>query len=141
MSNRAERRAQARQEQRETAELIASSYFRNKVKLEEQRKKKLEEIERNGITMDHLRQNYEKGFKEGYDKASEPVVKGCYAAVCLAMNELHGFGRRRCLKLLNALDHHITMSLTTTELIDAVWDRMKLKIDFKEPFERIQEVD
>lgn len=140
MSNRAARRAEARQEQRENAELRMSGYFKNKVRLEEIRQKKAQELQRNGITVKDLEENYDKGFHEGFKKAAEPIVRGCYAGVCLALNELYGFGHKRCADVLNALDNHITMSLTTSELIDEVWERMGLKIEFKEAFDRIQEV-
>ena len=141
MSNRAARRAEARQEQRENADLRMSGYFKNKVRLEEIRQKKVQELQRNGITVKDLEENYDKGFREGFKKAAEPIVRGCYAGVCLALNDLYGFGHKRCADVLNALDNHITMSLTSSELIDEVWERMGLKIEFKEAFDRIQEVE
>ena len=45
MSNRAQRRAEARREQKETAEMLASGYFKHKVRVEAQKQKKLEELE------------------------------------------------------------------------------------------------
>ena len=141
MSNRADRRAAARQEQKEAAELRMSGYFKAKMRMEEARQKKMDELERNGITMQDLKANYDKGFHEGFKKAAEPIVRGCYAGVCLALNDLYGFGHKRCADVLNALDEHITMSLTTTEIIDEVWKRMGLKLEFTEAFERIREVD
>lgn len=140
MSNRAQRRADARREQKEATDLRMSNYFRDKVRLEEIRKKKMAELQRNGITLKDLEENYDNGFREGFKKAAEPIVRGCYAGVCLALNDLYGFGHKRCADVLNALDNHITMSLTTSELIDEVWERMGLKIEFKEVFDRIKEV-
>lgn len=140
MSNRAERRALARQEQKENAELRASGYFRHKTRMEAIKQKKLDELQRNGITMKDLQDNYDKGFHEGFKKAAEPIVEGCYAGVCLALNDLYGFGHKRCADVLNTLDKHITMSLTSTEIIEEVWRRMGLKIEFKEAFDRIKEV-
>ena len=88
---------------------------------------------------------YDKGYGKGYDKgfkdSAEPVVRGCFAAVCLALNDLHGFGQKRCMDVLNAVDEHMTMTLTSDEAIDEVWDRMKLKLVFSEAFDRVQEAD
>lgn len=139
MSNRAERRWNARQEQKENAELRMSGYFKAKTKIEAAKQKKMDELQRNGITLADLQANYDKGFHDGFKKAAEPIVRGCYAGVCLALNDLYGFGHKRCADVLNALDQHITMTLSSVEAIDEVWNRMGLKLDFKDPFERIQE--
>ena len=139
MSNRAQRRADARQEQKENAELRMSGYFKAKTRIEAVKQKKMDELQRNGITLADLQANYDKGFHDGFKKAAEPIVRGCYAGVCLALNDLYGFGHKRCADVLNALDQHITMTLSTVEAIDEVWNRMGLKLDFKDPFERIQE--
>lgn len=139
MSNRAQRRADARQEQKENAELRMSGYFKAKSKIEAVKQKKMDELQRNGITLADLQANYDKGFHDGFKKAAEPIVRGCYAGVCLALNDLYGFGHKRCADVLNALDQHITMTLSSVEAIDEVWNRMGLKLDFKDPFERIQE--
>ena len=139
MSNRAQRRADARREQKENAELRMSGYFKAKSKIEAVKQKKMDELQRNGITLADLQANYDKGFHDGFKKAAEPIVRGCYAGVCLALNDLYGFGHKRCADVLNALDQHITMTLSSVEAIDEVWNRMGLKLDFKDPFERIQE--
>lgn len=139
MSNRAQRRADARQEQKENAELRMSGYFKAKTRIEAVKQKKMDELQRNGITLADLQANYDKGFHDGFKKAAEPIVRGCYAGVCLALNDLYGFGHKRCLDVLNAMDQHITMTLSSVEAIDEVWNRMGLKLDFKDPFERIQE--
>lgn len=95
---------------------------------------------KNGITLDDLKDEFQKGYHAGFKAASEPVIKGCYAAICLALNDLYGFGHKRCGDVLLAVDNHITMSLTSKEAIEEVYKRMGLRIDFKEPFDRIQEV-
>lgn len=95
---------------------------------------------KNGITVEDLKNEYQKGYTYGFKEAAEPVIRGCYAAICLALNDLHGFGQKRCADVLRALDEHLTMTLTSKEAIDEVYERMGLRIDFKEPFDRVQEV-
>ena len=95
----------------------------------------------NGITEKDLRDNYDKGWSDGFSKAAEPVIQACYAAICLALNDVLGYGQKRCARILNAADQHLTYSLTSKEAIEEVYDRMKLRIDFHETFDRVQEVE
>ena len=101
---------------------------------------RIDALVKNGITVDDLEDNYKKGFGAGFKAASEPVVKTCYAAMCLAVNELHGFGTKRCKDLLNLVDSKIMYSLTSMEIVDEVWQKLGLHLDFAEVVgERIEE--
>lgn len=143
---RRQRRAQERIERQESiargALLIAEDkrnampevYFREKVEA-------MEKLQRNGITVADLKENYDKGYTDGFKAAGEPIVKGCYAAVCLALNDLHGFGQKRCAAVLRSVDEHMRYSLTSQETIEEVWQRMGLRLEFKEVFDRIVEVE
>lgn len=113
---------------------MPEEYFRRKVTA-------LNNLQRNGITAKDLKANYDKGWEDGFKKAAEPVIQACYAAICLALNDLHGFGQKRCADVLNAVDNHMTMSLTSIEAIEEVYRRMRLRINFSETFDRVQEVD
>lgn len=95
----------------------------------------------NGITLKDLEDNYNKGWSDGFKKAAEPVIQACYAAICLALNDVLGYGQKRCARILSAVDSHMMYSLTSKEAIDEVYKRMKLKIEFKETFDRVQEVE
>lgn len=123
--NRKERRAEIKK---------TPSYLR------ESKEELTKRLIKNGITVKDLRNEWDRGYNAGFKEAAEPVIRGCYAAICLALNDLHGFGQKRCADVLRALDEHLTMSLTSKEAIDEVYKRMGLRIDFKEPFDRIQEV-
>lgn len=114
-------------------ECMPEEYFRRKVAA-------IENLQRNGITVAELKENYDKGYQEGFKAAAEPVVRGIYASVCLALNDLHGFGQKRCADVLRSVDEHLTYSLTSADAIDEVWKRMGLRLEFKEAFDRIQEV-
>lgn len=67
------------------------------------------------------------------------MVKSCYAAICLALHELHGFGKKRCRDVLNCVDAKLLETLTSAEAIDEVWRTIGLEINFSEPFDRITE--
>lgn len=94
-------------------------------------------IAKNGLTVKDLEEAHQRGFDEGFKKSADNIVRGCYAGVCLALNDLYGFGSKRCCDVLNKLDWHMLYSLTSADAIQEVWDRMKLHIDFKEAFDRI----
>lgn len=138
--NREERRLQARLAQRAFVEEHTSSYAKNIIKRDEVRQKLIDRLMQNGITPEDLKNEYDKGYTEGFKAAAEPVIRSCFAATCLALNDLHKFGASRCAAVLNLVDRHMTETLTSVEIIDDVYDRMKLRLDFKEPFDRVQEL-
>jgi hypothetical protein len=103
----------------------------------------MERIQKNGITIEDMHEIEVRAAKEGYDRGLEHGIRTSYAAICLALNELHGFGKQRCEAVLNAVDEKMVYTLTSEEAIQEVWDRMKLRINFKEPVpgERIVEAE
>lgn len=102
---------------------------------------RLKSIQKNGITLDDLKRAEDDGYQRGVQTGIESTMQTCYAAICLALHELHGFGKERCAKVLNSVDEKITMSLTSEETIREVYDTMGLEIVFKGlPGERIEEV-
>lgn len=96
-------------------------------------------IEKNGITIEDLKRSEDESYKRGLNAGIENTMRTCYAAICLALNELHGFGAERCKRVLNVVDEKIVMSLTSDDAIREVLDRIGLEINFKEsiPGERI----
>lgn len=90
-----------------------------------------------GYTPKELEQQWQAGYRAG----AEAFIKTAYAAVCLALSDLHGFGLKRCKAVLQSMDKHILYSLTDVETIEEVWKRMGLKLVFTDPFERVQEDD
>lgn len=123
--NREQRRAQ-KKAQRGQPKQKQPQYLRM---TKEQR---MDALVKNGITIKDLEENYNKGYEAGFAVASGPVIKTCYAAVCLALNELHGFGMKRCKDVLNLVDEKILFSLTSMETIEEVWQKIGLQIDFNE---------
>lgn len=125
--NRAERRA---------AKKSKPGYLRNMTAADLQKR-----FVQNGITPKDLEDEYRRGWNHGFKTAGIEVVKGCYASICLALQEKHGFGRKRCRDVLQLVDEKLLYTLTSQEVIDEVWDKIGLKLEFTETFDRIQEVD
>ncbi len=128
--NRAERRAKAK----------ATPAYRRGASAEEL----IKQMSRNGITPqqydDWGREQYQKGFNEGYTQSSEETAKMVYAAFCLAAKEVFGFGRKRCFDLLVKADEHVTYHLHSKDAIEEVLQQIGLTIDFREPIDRVREV-
>ena len=93
---------------------------------------------RNGITPRDLKQEYKKGYETGFRDAAPCVIQTEYAVICLALNKLHGFERELCADVLQCVDEHMLNSFTSVEVIEEVWEKIGLKINFDEPFERIE---
>ena len=104
------------------------------------REQKMAALVRNGITPEYVDAECKRHYDAGYSNGCEHTLKMIYAAVCLAANDLHGFGRKRCKDLLTAIENHVLISLTSVEAMDAVYERMGLRIAAVDEVERIVEV-
>lgn len=93
---------------------------------------------KNGITVQDMAENYDRGKKDGYTQGVENAVTSIYAAIILAANELYGFGNKRCTDLIRAVDHKLTYSITSKEVMDEVYKKVGITLDFKDPFDRVQ---
>lgn len=87
-------------------------------------------INRNGITIEDLRNAETQGRNDGFAMGVEETMKSCYAAICLALNELHGFDSGACKGVLRAVDERVVYALNSQELLDEVKDRLDLEFNF-----------
>lgn len=95
---------------------------------------------KNGITPAYVDKECDKAYARGRDAGIDFSMRLCYAAALLGARDAFGFGHKRCNDLLQAMDHHVVFSLTSDEAIDEVYRRVGLKINFREPLDRIEEV-
>lgn len=79
--------------------------------------------------------------KEARNQAVEYCFHSIYAAVLLAAQEVYGFGHKRAWRLLKRADEIICTVLDSEEIIQEVWERMGLQINFREGIDRIREVE
>ena len=98
----------------------------------------MDALYQNGITQADLDKAYEQGRKEGFWQASFPIIRACYAGICIALHEKYGFGKKRCYELLVIADEKAQMALSDQELADEALEKTGLIIDFDEPFDRVQ---
>lgn len=104
------------------------------------REQRKAQLFKNGITDKDVEKAYRQGYEAGFSDASPAIVKTLYAAVILALRRdpKLRFGRKRCQRVLCAVDSLIMEYMTSQEAIDAAFDEIGLLIDFKEPFDRVK---
>ena len=138
MSNRAQRRAEARQEQKETAELRASGYFKHRVRVEALKQKKLDEQERNGITTKHLKENYDKGYHDALVWGTEYFQPFFYAAIAIVAKRELKYGKTRNLRLLEDIQQTMLEEITVYDILDRA--KQETGIDIKEWYQKSEVV-
>ena len=95
----------------------------------------------NGITPEDLEKEFYRGYESGRTDVGPQMSRMCFAAACLALHDLHGFGKHRCAEVLNAMNQYCLTALTSDELIEEVFEKMGLRLtDENEPGDRVLEV-
>jgi flagellar biosynthesis/type III secretory pathway protein FliH len=135
--NRHDRRLQEREDRRTNKE--AERYAQMIIAREKAKHAAIYKIEKNGITLDDLDREYQKGYSNGFNAGAEPMYRTLMAALALALHEKHGFGAKRVKEMLRAVDEKVIFSLTSMELVQEVFDKLGLEIKFGDPFEQIGE--
>ena len=90
----------------------------------------LSRLERNGITIEDMTRLERDSYDEGLHRGRDETVRTCFAAICLALNERYGFGKKRCSDVLNDTYEKLMYALTSSEAIQEVYDRIGLEIRF-----------
>lgn len=129
--NRAQRREMMRNQTGKSAGLMAQY----------SKAERIERLMAQGISPADLEKAYNDGFSQGYQRAAVPTVEACYAAVCLALHDVYGFGQTRCIRALNAIDERITTMITSEEIRQETLDRVGVDIRFGEGVDRIGPVE
>lgn len=94
----------------------------------------VQRIERNGLTIEDLKKNYQIGWDAGFKDAKDFTLKVCFAGVCLALNEKYGFGQKRCIEVLREIDKKMMYALSSEDALDEVFEKLKIKMHFGETF-------
>ena len=143
MSNRAQRRREAREAQKlqrqqskaDVARITAKTNplltegsigFQRGVDL---RQAITNRIARNGITEKDVEDSYSLGFTEGREAAQKADALMFFAAICLALKKLHGFGAARCHRVLTEVYNFVSYGIDSEESIQKVFDDIGLEIN------------
>ena len=128
MSNRAQRRAMMRNQINKNQQLIANY----------SKQQRVAGLIQNGITPKDLEEEFQRGRETGFREAAEPIIKSCYAGICIALHDEFGFGESRCFRAIKAVDEKIVWALNHQELVEETLEKTGLTLQLDEPFERVQ---
>lgn len=137
LSGRALRRHDARieaAEQRQAERIVRARAWLNMTPEELRQRvadnEVMKRIERNGITVDDVmrmeKDAYEKGVYDGRDGTFQKI----FAAICLTLNELHGFNDAQCTEVLNGVYDKAVYALSSEELIQEAFDKVGVELSF-----------
>ena len=93
---------------------------------------------KNGISVDDLQREYDRGREDGFRQATLNAVHCSYAGMCIALHDVYGFGTKRCYRVLKACHEKVAYVLGYPELADEVLEKTGISIDFGDPLERVQ---
>lgn len=136
--NRAERRAEQKKLKALKAEEfntnrfgspddLVSEYYKQRVQVADR-------LQRNGITLQELKDNYNRGYDAGVQYANKRVGLIMTAAMCEALKEMHGFGRKRLCDLAGRMCEIMTETFSTQEAIERVYKKTGLRFNASDPF-------
>lgn len=128
MPNRADRRRMMREQTEKSAQLLRDY----------SRAQKIDMLLKNGISPRDLEEEHRRGYEEGFQTAGVEIVKACYAAVCLALREEFGFGKRRLQRTLKRLDEKTMYMIGADELIAQTLDECGIELNFNDPLSRVE---
>lgn len=131
MSNRADRRKMMRETTARSKALLDS--------YDQQRR--IDMLMRNGITPQDLKKEYERGRQDGWQMASEPIIKACYAGIAIALKDEFGFSNDDCYRALKAVDAKTVYCIDNILLADELLRKTGLQMDMDDPFERVVQID
>lgn len=115
---RKERRAQERRSRQEVLNDHASMIARSIVRREEQKQARYAKLEKNGITVKDLEENYNKGKHDALKWASEYYQPFFYSAIAIVLHRDLKFGETRMVRFLEAVQQIMTEEICTADIIE-----------------------
>ena len=135
MSNRADRRRMMREQTAKGQQLLASYT----------KQQRIDALMQQGISPQQLKANYDLGFKNGYHDGyccgTLTMRKTIYAAMSLALHELHGFGEERLIKVLKLVDEKLYYCLDCQDLVDELFAKTGLELELSETIDELKGVE
>ena len=134
MSNRADRRRMMR-EQTNKGKLLLASYTKQQ---------RIDALMQQGISPQQLKENYDLGYRnghrDGYFNGTLTMRKTIYAAISLALHELHGFGEERLVRVLKLVDEKMYYCIDNQDLVDELFAKTGLELELSESVDELKEM-
>lgn len=134
-SSREIRRMAEREQTREKRQQAIDAFWKLSPEERAQRmadNEAFQRISKNGITIEDMHRAEEDAYSKGVKDGKDGAVRTCFAAICLTLHELHGFGKERCSRVLNDVYDKLQFALTSQDAIQEVYDSIGLEIRFSD---------
>lgn len=95
---------------------------------------------RNGITIKDLEDNYNDGWEKGFAQGTTTTGSVVYAAIGIALHDLFGFGHKRILRALQAVDKHVCEDISSIDTANELLEKTWIRLNFGEPFDRVEDM-
>ena len=132
MSNRADRRRMMREQTNKSQQLLASY----------SKQQRIDALMQQGISPQQLKENYDLGYRnghrDGYFNGTLTMRKTIYAAISLALHELHGFGEERLIRVLKLVDEKLYYCLDCQDLVDELFAKTGLELELSETIDELR---
>lgn len=96
-------------------------------------------LERNGITIADLEENFSKGYKAGVNDTSDIMAKAAYSAAMLALRKTFRFGRKRMLRFISEMDSLMVSCIDREDMIDEACRTLGLRFQPEAGVDRFEE--
>lgn len=93
---------------------------------------------RNGITLDDMKKEYDRGFKNGRRISEDFTFHAVYAAFLITMIDHHGMEQDEAIDLLREIDNQVILCIEDQELMDEAYRKTGVEIDWSNSLERIE---
>ena len=81
-----------------------------------------------------LRKAYDKGVDDGGLTITENLGVTFTSAMCRALHDKYGFGKKRLVELMGAMNEIMLNTFTTVEAVQAVYKEIGLRFSQEDPF-------
>ena len=96
--------------------------------------KAYDEVMKIAVTNEVIEKAYLKGHDAGGKLISDNIGTNFTAAMCLALHQLHGFGRKRICELMERMNEIMLETFTTADAVQRVYKEMGLRFSDEDPF-------
>ena len=127
---RAERRQKIREERKALMEMELSPAERLKAS-----------FYRNGITLEDVQKEYEKGLAEGRRFAEDFAFHAIYAAFLITMIDHKGMDQDEAVELLREIDRQVVVCVEDEELTEEAYEKTGVELRWKDALERVATKD
>lgn len=95
---------------------------------------KRSEVMEIAVANEVIEKAYLKGHDAGGKLISDNIGTNITAAMCLALHQLHGFGRKRICELMDRMNEIMLETFTTADAVQRVYKEMGLRFSDEDPF-------